>query len=206
MKKSLLVMVFLVFWWPLAGQQPQDAYDLLSPEAKEKLIEMFMENYSFTKSKEYKNYPETLNNYFTEPIYQRLQGNFMRGYSFDEGFSFQGDTLSISTLKSVTEGKAYLKKFVDVLNEVFLGNGIKFAEGGTRYEIGICIVSVTPKLTEISFPGLFLEVLLSDTKSGKSYFYRFGQGSKAGIEKAMIDSACMVLATLFTLSSDRKPE
>jgi len=48
-------------------------------------------------------------------------------------------------------------------------------------------------------------VLLTNKKTGRSLFYRFGQGSKQGIDKAMMDSCAMVLATLFTHSTDREP-
>jgi hypothetical protein len=212
MKKiNIVIIIILTLFISLIGQtdkkkEIKDAFDLLSPEKKDKLIEMFVTDYPFKDSKEYKNYKETLNNFFSEPIYTKLSGNFMRGYSYDEGFEFHGNEIVMGNLKSVTEGKPYLKKFVDHLNNVFVGNGIKFvAAGKSDCEIGFCIVSVTPKLTEISFPGVFLEVLMSNKKTGKSFFYRFGQGSKQGIDKAMNDSSCMVLATLFTMCPERTP-
>ena len=205
----LVAALSLPFGIAAQGSQaakPKDALDMLSDAKKEKLIQMFCEDYPFSQSKEYKNYPETRNQFFTEPIYKQLRGNFMRGYQFDEGFRFSGSTLTLSTIKSVTEGRPYLKQFVNVLNKVFVGNEVKFVEKGkSRYEIGICIVSVTPKLIETSFPGVFLEVLLSDTQTGKSFFLRFGQGSKRGLERAMIDSCGMVLATLLTTDPSRTP-
>jgi len=186
------------------GKQKKDAFDMLSDGKKEQLIKMFCEDYPFVSSKEYKNYPETRHQFFTEPIYKKLRGNFMRGYQYNEGFQFSGNTLYLSTIKSVTEGRPYLKMFVDVLNQVFVGNGVKFVpKGKSRYEIGMCIVSVTPKLIETSFPGVFLEVMFSDTQTGKSYFLRFGQGSKRGLEKAMADSCGMVLASLLTTDQTR---
>jgi hypothetical protein len=214
MKKTIFVfIVIMTLVASLIGQtsvekkkEVKDVFDLLSPEKKDKLIQMFVTDYPFKDSKEYKNYPETLNNYFSEPIYSKLRGNFMRGYNYNEGFEFHGNEIVLGNLKSVTEGKPFLKKFVEHLNNVFVGNGIKFVDPGkSAYEIGFCIVSVTPVLTEMSFPGVFIEVLMHNKKTGKSYFYRFGQGSKAGLNKAMNDSCCMVLATLFTMCPERTP-
>ena len=184
----------------------KDVFELMSNESKENLIKMFVEEYPFTGSKEYKNYPETLNVFFTEPIYKKLQGNFMRGYQYNEGFDFKGREIALVALKSVSEGRPYLQKFVQTVNKVFVGNGMKFVDKEkTPYEIGFCIVSVMPKLTEMTFPGVFLEVLMTNKKTGRSLFYRFGQGSKQGIDKAMMDSCAMVLATLFTHATDREP-
>jgi urate oxidase len=180
-------------------ERKKDAFDMMSAESKDKLVKLFVEDYGFTSSKEYKNYPETLNNFFSEPIYQKLTGNFMRGYSYDEGFKFDGKEIAIGTLKAVSEGRPYLKRFIEIFDKVFTSNGVKFVDKSkANYEIGMCIVSVMPKLTEISFPGVFLEVLMKNNKTGKSLFYRFGQGSKKGLNKAMADSATMVLATLMT--------
>lgn len=211
MKWMIFVLLSLmVLNSPIHAQKKQaevkDAFDLLSDEKKDKLVRMFFEEYPFQNSKEYKNYPETLNEFFTEPIYKKLSGNFMRGYQYNEGFTFKGIEISLGALKSVSEGKPYLKRFVDVLNKVFVGNGIKFVGNDkTPYEIGFCIVSVMPKLTEISFPGVFLEVLFKNKTTGKSLFYRFGQGSRQGIDKAMHDSCNMVLAMLYTHATDRTP-
>ncbi len=188
-----------------AKEQPKDAFDMLSPEKQEKLVEMFLAEYPFADSKEYKNYPETLNRFFSGPIYKKLSGNFMRGYSFDEGFRFSGSEIDVIDIKSVSETKPCVKDFVDALNKTFKKGGVKFSVK-CRYQMGFCIVSMTPRKTDSSFPGLFLEAYFYDTQTKKSYFYRFGQGSNRGLQQAMYDSCTMLLATLFSLSPERNPE
>ncbi len=209
MKNKLIFLLILLIGYLLSAQQKpeakKDAFDMLSEEKKNQLIEMFLKDYPYIQSKEFKNYPETVNQFFTMPIYSKLTGNYIRGYSYDEGFQFTGNEIHLSDLKAVSNCGSYLKLFVKWLNEVFNKQGIKFVDKDKKckYEMGICIVSVSPKLTETTFPGLFLEVYFCNKQTGKSCFYRFGQGSKKGLEKAMLDSCTMILATLFTLSPEK---
>lgn len=162
--------------------EKRDVFELMSNKSKENLIKMFVEEYPFTGSKEYKNYPETLNVFFTEPIYKKLQGNFMRGYQYNEGFDFKGNEIALGALKSVSEGRPYLQRFVQTVNKVFVGNGVKFVDKEkTPYEIGFCIVSVMPKLTEMTFPGVFLEVLMMNKKQADHCSIDLGRDQNRGL-------------------------
>lgn len=207
-KIKLLLVVLILLGISIYAQEnharKKDAFDMLPDKSKDKLIEMYLKEYKYTESKEFKNYPETLNQFFTLPIYQKLNGNFIRGYHYDEGFSYEGDTVYLKELKTISDIGSYLKPFVDCLNKVAKVADIKFVEKDkSDIEMGLCIVAVEPKLTETTFPGLFIETYFFNKKTRKTYFYRFGQGSKIGLEKAMIDSSMMILATLKSVGKSK---
>ena len=48
--------------------------------------------------------PQSLNQFFTEAIYRKLQGNVYFGYRYDEGFVFDGTEVQIEVIKDLTPG------------------------------------------------------------------------------------------------------
>ncbi|HYK89328.1 MAG TPA: hypothetical protein VE398_11190 [Acidobacteriota bacterium] len=139
--------------------------------------------------------PRSLNRFFTEPIYRRLQGNAYFGYDFDEGFRFEGKAVQIEALMDVTPGSTCYTAYKLALERALGASGLEVRPAATC-QIGVCIVGVETRETEKTLPGVMVEAYLRNVQQKKSFFIRFGAGNPRGVAAAIWLSAEMLVSQL----------
>ncbi len=139
--------------------------------------------------------PDSLNKFFTMPIYRKLEGNGYFGYRFDEGFSLRGNDVQIAVLKDITDGKRYSSAYRMALENALSAAGLTINPKASC-QIGICIVGVEERETEQTLPGIMIEAYLRNSMLKKSFFIRYGAGSARGLAPAIRLSAEMLIAEL----------
>ena len=135
--------------------------------------------------------PKSLNRFFTEKIYSRLEGNGYFGYRFDEGFFCGNQEISIEEIKDLTgtAEAAYRLALVQALeNYKITPNAV--------CQIGLCIVGIEAAETNKTLAGVMVEAYLRNTSTKKSFFIRYGAGSPRGLAAAIRLSASMLVAEL----------
>lgn len=179
----------------------------LSEKEQEELIKLVLRTHPFKNSPDQKYGKETINQFFTSKIYEKLRGNLFLGYSYDEGLEFSGNRIGLDILKTTEQTQEYKKVFLRSMVKVFNKQTIEITgKTGTnanteRFGLGICIVSVQPVRTKESFPGLVVEMYITDKKEKKSFFRRFYAGKLEGFEAACIDACMQMIFTLKALST-----
>jgi hypothetical protein len=130
---------------------------------------------------------QSLYQFFNKEIYENLRGNYLLGYLYDEGFNFSGNTVTIDVVKTIPSTEKYKRAFKKALEFSATDNNILIRD--CPYHLGVCIVGVEPKNTKSTLAGVMLEVYITNQKYKKTFFYRFGTGSKKGLEFAMLDAS-----------------
>ena len=135
--------------------------------------------------------PKSLNTFFTDKIYQRLEGNSYFGYRWDEGFTCDKREVSIEEIRDLTgtTADAYRLALTQALAEYQI-------KPDAVCRIGAAIVGVHDKETERTLPGVMVEAYLLNTSTRKSFFMRYGAGSPRGLAAALRLSAEMLVAEL----------
>jgi hypothetical protein len=134
---------------------------------------------------------QSLNRFFTDRIYEKLEGNAYFGYKFDEGFTCAKHEIFIDEIKDLTKtvGDAY--RFA--LEQALFEYQIK-PEAVCR--IGVAIVGIEAEETKDTLAGVMTEAYLLNTATKKSFFYRYGAGNPRGLAAALRLSAEMLIAEL----------
>jgi hypothetical protein len=138
--------------------------------------------------------PQSLNLFFTDRIYQRLEGNSYFGYRWNEGFSICSErSISIEDVKDLTNsaGAAYRRAL-----ELSLNAEKYQIVKDSNCRIGIAVVGVETAETERTLPGILIEAYFLNASTKKSFFIRFGVGSPRGLAGAIQLSAEMLVAEL----------
>lgn len=151
---------------------------------KLQFLKLMYTNYNFVSSSDYKNAPDTIGQFFTEPIYKKLRGNDIIGFSYDQGFTYSGDAWTLKQLKTTAQSGKYREHFVNTLNQV-ARDGRFAVRKDTGYEMGICLVTVVEKGEGGGLPGVVVELYLKNVKLNKSLFLRIKSGSKKGWYEGM---------------------
>jgi hypothetical protein len=141
--------------------------------------------------------PVSLNQFFTQEIYRRLEGNVYFGYRYDEGFVFEGTEVQIEMIRDLTPGSSCTAAYRLALGKALSAAGIKI-DPAAPYQIGICIVGIEEHETEKTLPGVMVEAYLRNALDKKSYFIRYGAGSPRSLAAAIRLSAEMLVAELQT--------
>jgi hypothetical protein len=139
--------------------------------------------------------PDSLNKFFTMPIYKKLEGNGYFGYRYDEGFSFGGNDIQIAVFKDITDGKRCSSAYRMALENALSAAGLTINPKASC-QIGICIVGIEERETEQTLPGIMIEAFLRNSLLKKSFFIRYGAGSSRGLAPAIRLSAEMLVAEL----------
>ena len=135
--------------------------------------------------------PQSLNHFFTDRIYEKLEGNAYFGYRFDEGFSCHKREVSIEEIKDLT-GKtadAYRLSLEQALFEYEI-------KKDAACQIGVAIVGVEAAETKDTLPGVMVEAYLRNADTRKSFFMRYGAGTPRGLAAALRLSTEMLIAEL----------
>lgn len=137
--------------------------------------------------------PRSLNQFFTDRIYEKLEGNAYFGYQWDEGFTCNESEAAIEEIKdlTITASAAYRL----ALEQSLAADGYTINPKSVC-QIGIAIVGVEANETERTLPGVMIEAYLRNSSTKKSFFFRFGAGSPRGLAAAMRLSAAMLVAEL----------
>ena len=136
---------------------------------------------------------QSLNNFFTDRIYERLKGNAYYGYTWDEGFNCSNREVSIEEIKDLS-GK-YEKAYRLALEQSLTAGGYKINPKSVC-QIGLAIVGAEPVETEKTLPGVLIEAFLRNAQLKKSFFIRFGTGSYEGFTVAIRTSAARIYSEL----------
>lgn len=139
--------------------------------------------------------PASLNKFFTEPIYRKLEGNAYFGYSFDEGFRFEGTEVQIEIIKDLAPGTACSASYRLALSRALEAAGIEI-KPISPYQIGICIVGIEVLETANTLPGVMVEAYLRNAGEKKSFFIRYGAGSPRSLAAAIRLSAEILVSEL----------
>ncbi len=139
--------------------------------------------------------PDSLNKFFTMPIYRKLEGNGYFGYRFDEGFSLRGNDVQIAVFKDITDGKRCSSAYKMALENALSAAGLTINPKASC-QVGICIVGIEERETEQTLPGIMIEAYLRNSILKKSFFIRYGAGSARGLTPAIRLSAEMLIAEL----------
>ncbi len=137
----------------------------------------------------------SLNRFFTERIYRRLQGNSYFGYDYDEGFRLEGKAVQIEILKDVTSGESCRVAYRLALGRALAASGLE-VKPAAPCQIGVCIVGVEAEETPATLPGVMVEAYLRNSRQKKSLFIRYGAGSPRGVAAAIRLSAEMLVSHL----------
>jgi hypothetical protein len=139
--------------------------------------------------------PDSLNKFFTMPIYRKLEGNGYFGYRYDEGFSLGGNDVQIAVIKDITYGKRCSSAYRMALENALSAAGLTINPKASC-QIGICIVGIEERETEQTLPGIMIEAFLRNSILKKSLFIRYGAGSPRGLTPAIRLSAEILIAEL----------
>ena len=139
--------------------------------------------------------PQSLNQFFTLPIYRKLEGNAYFGYRFDEGFVFDGKDVQIEVIKELMPRKRYATSYRIALEKAFEAAGLQITPKASC-QIGICIVGIEERETTRTLPGIMIEAYLRNPLLKKSFFIRYGAGNPRGFPAATRLSAEMLVSEL----------
>ena len=139
--------------------------------------------------------PKSLNHFFTEAIYRKLQGNPYFGYDYNEGFFLQDNAVHIEVLKDLTPMTCCQAAFRVALAHAVKAHGLVI-KPLAQHQIGVCIVGMEPKETPNTLPGLMVEAYVRNSVLKKSLFIRYGAGHPRGLAAAVRLSAEMLAAQL----------
>ena len=135
--------------------------------------------------------PRSIGRFFTPEVYARLRGNAYYGYQHDEGFTWPGGAVCLEPVRAVPSTKLYVEAFGQAFREALLQRGLRLDQrAGVR--VGLCLVGAEPRQTVQSLPGVMLEVFFTNQKTGKSFFWRFGVGSRDGFSAALVDASDII--------------
>ncbi len=135
--------------------------------------------------------PQSIGRFFTPEVYARLQGNDYYGYQYNEGFSWLGGAVCLDPIRSVSSTQPYQEVFTQVLREALRQRGFRL-ESRAAARIGLCLVGVETRQTFQTLPGIMVEVYFTQTRTGKSFFWRFGVGSRDGFSAALVDASDII--------------
>jgi hypothetical protein len=139
--------------------------------------------------------PQSLNRFFTMPIYRKLQGNAYFGYCYDEGFAFDGKEVQLEVVKELMPEKRCSAPYRLALEKALEAAGLKITPKASC-QIGICIVGIEERETPKTLPGIMIEAYLRNTQLKKSLFIRYGAGSPRGLPAVLRLSAEMLVSEL----------
>ena len=135
--------------------------------------------------------PRSIGQFFTPEVYARLRGNAYYGYQHDEGFAWPGGAVCLEPVRAVTSTQPYREAFGQALQEALRQRGLRLDQR-TDVRVGLCLVGAEPRQTVQSLPGVMLEVYFTNHKTGKSFFWRFGVGSRDGFSAALVDASDII--------------
>jgi hypothetical protein len=147
--------------------------------------------------------PRSLNRFFTVAIYRRLQGNPYFGYDYDEGFHFEGKAVQIEVLKDLTASAGCHAAYRLALEQALTAAGLE-VKAAAPCQIGLCIVGVEPRQTSKTLPGVMVEAYLRNAQQKKSFFIRYGAGSRRGLAAAIRLSSEMLVSQLEARRTSRE--
>ncbi len=148
---------------------------------------------------------QSLNRFFTMPIYQKLEGNSYFGYRYDEGFILSEKQIQIAVFNDITEGQRCKAAYRRAIENALKSAGIAI-KPNAPCQIGICIVGVEERETDQTLPGIMIEAYLRNASIKKSFFYRYGAGSQRGLAAALRLSAEMLIAELAARAPEQKSQ
>jgi hypothetical protein len=135
--------------------------------------------------------PRSIRQFFTPEVYARLRGNAYYGYQHDEGFAWPGGAICLEAVRAVTSTKPYVEAFGQAFRESLQQRGLRLDQRAS-VRVGLCLVGAEPRQTVQSLPGVMLEVVFTNQKTGKSFFWRFGVGSRDGFSAALVDASDII--------------
>lgn len=189
--KTAMVLLLAV----LAGR-PAAAQDPARPsQAELKFLEKVTAVRPFLEdSPDLRDDPQSIGQFFTPAIYARLQGNAYYGYFHDEGFAWPGGAVRLD-VRTLPATHRYQDALAETLREALRQRQIR-PDAAAPTRLGVCLVGVEARPTARTLPGVMLEVYFTHPAVGKSFFWRFGLGSRDGLAAALAD-ATEAVAELF---------
>jgi hypothetical protein len=139
--------------------------------------------------------PGSLNHFFTNAIYRKLQGNAYFGYRYDEGFILTGSEVQIETIKDLTTSSSCSAAYRLALENALRAAGFQI-KPAALIQIGLCIVGIEPRETPQTLPGIMVEAYFRNALQKKSFFIRLGAGSPRSLSAAIRLSAETIVSEL----------
>ena len=210
MKKLLVITIILGIFMTLgaiqkdAKKEIKNPFKELSKQDQQDFLKLYYSDSPFSTSPDMK-VKSTLYLFFTKPIYDKLAGNIFKGWKYDEGFQFHGNGISIERITGTKKADPYVVSLFNEIKKTLQAQEITF-DGASSYKLGLSIVDVMPQKTKYTLPGITCEFFLCDTKTKKSFFYRFSTGAGRGVEASLKSAALVVVSSLLALSPERVRE
>ena len=144
-------------------------------------------------SKDLMTNPESIGQYFTRPIYQKLVGNEALGYRYNEGFILSGlnvSKLDVSAIKGL--GK-YLPMLKRALAMTLIDANVIQKTGQDSLTVKLVGVETG---TNGHTPGLVVELVATDVKKSHAFYLRLGTGSTDSLPRAMVNLSVLIAGAL----------
>lgn len=145
--------------------------------------------------------PRSIGQFFTPEVYAHLRGNAYYGYQYDEGFAWPGGAICLEPVRTVSSTKSYMDAFSQALREALRQRGLRL-DSRAAARIGLCLVGAEPRQTVQTLPGIMVEAYFTNTKTCKSFFWRFGVGSRDGFSAALVDASDIIAEFLLQKVSE----
>ena len=144
--------------------------------------------------------PKSLNQFFTQAIYTKLQGNAYVGYDYDEGFRLQGKAVQVEVLKDVTPESSCKAAFRLAIEQCLNKAGFEI-KAVAPHRIGVCIVGMEPRETSSTLAGIMVEAYVRNSILKKTLFIRYGTGHPRGLAAAIRLSAELLVSQIASRGS-----
>jgi len=132
--------------------------------------------------------PETIGQFFTRAIYEKLRGNEYYGYHFDEGYTAPPEkTVRLRLVKTLPKLQKYEAALLYALVAGEVRAGLKPDPAGAEAEIGVCLLGVDTS-TQPGRAGVLLEAFVKNTRTGQARFSRFACG-RENLDEAFLAAA-----------------
>ena len=191
MPAGRFILLYLVFMSALMAQAPtQQAAEPSRRDleflAKVSAVRPFLEDCPDLRTD-----PQSIGRFFTPEIYARLKGNAYYGYQYDEGFIWPGGAVCLEPVRAVPSTRPYVEAFSQTLREALRQRSIRL-ESRASARIGLGLVGAEPRQTVQTLPGIMVEIYFTNSTTSKSFFWRFGVGSRDGFSAALVDASDII--------------
>ena len=108
---------------------------------------------------------------------------------------FDGKEVQIDVIKDLTPDATCLAAYRLALEQALAAAGLE-VKPSAPCQIGLCIIGMESRETSKTLPGVMVEAYLRNAELKKSFFIRYGAGSRRGLAAAIRLSAEMLVSQL----------
>lgn len=187
----LIIAVHSVFLFPVEKHKS-------SMFNSEKLVKFVFRIERYIESNYFKKETESHGIFFSHREYSQLTGTYVLGWDNRCYFPLEEKAVSINQIVCSDKTAPYREIFQQIFTGVAEKLDIKIVKD-SRYVLDLAIVYVAPVFIKgKTFPGLIIEMKLTDNKTGRSLLRRCTSGKIKGLKWAMLDICINSCAFILT--------